>query len=195
MGGGWEAGGGKLLRKQTCCCWDSPPALLMSAGGQAPQNTLAACRIQRDISCRGRDVAGVLHQYTRFVKPAFQQFVAPSRKHADIIVPWTGCGPAALALRRVGACFLAAGAAAAASGEGQDRNRAPSTLCRAMPASSIPIACRPVRREGNSVAIHLITEHIRTKLQQHDLRRVYTNLELIPSTYQVGLCGGRGEEG
>lgn len=49
-----------------------------------------ACRIQRDVSCRGRDVAGVLHQYTRFVKPAFQQFVAPSRKHADIIVPWSG---------------------------------------------------------------------------------------------------------
>jgi len=27
------------------------------------------------------------------------------------------------------------------------------------------------------VAIDLITEHIRTKLQQHDLRRIYPNLE------------------
>lgn len=35
------------------------------------------------------------------------------------------------------------------------------------------------------MAIHLITEHIRTKLQQHDLRRIYPNLEVIPSTYQV----------
>lgn len=52
------------------------------------------------------------------------------------------------------------------------------------PSSHLPHL--PVCREGNSVAIHLITEHIRTKLQQHDLRRVYTNLELIPSTYQVG---------
>ena len=40
---------------------------------------------------RGRDIAGVIEQYTRFVKPAFDTFVAPSRKHADIIIPWGGC--------------------------------------------------------------------------------------------------------
>ena len=47
-----------------------------------------ARRIQRDVAERGRDVVGVIEQYTRFVKPAFDQFVAPSRRHADIIIPW-----------------------------------------------------------------------------------------------------------
>ena len=38
-------------------------------------------------------------------------------------------------------------------------------------------------RGDNVVAIDLITEHIRLKLQQHDLRRIYPNLE-------VGAVGG-----
>ncbi len=46
------------------------------------------CRIQRDVAVRGRDVAGVIEQYTKFVKPAFDQYVAPSRKFADVIIPW-----------------------------------------------------------------------------------------------------------
>lgn len=36
-----------------------------------------ARRIQRDVSHRGRDVQGVLQQYTTFVKPSFDQFVGP----------------------------------------------------------------------------------------------------------------------
>ena len=40
---------------------------------------------------RGRDIAGVIEQYTKFVKPAFDTFVAPSRKHADVIIPWGRC--------------------------------------------------------------------------------------------------------
>lgn len=51
-------------------------------------------RIQRDVAVRGRDVAGVIEQYTKFVKPAFDQFVAPSRKFADIIIPWHRCNEA-----------------------------------------------------------------------------------------------------
>ena len=35
------------------------------------------------------------------------------------------------------------------------------------------------------VAIDLITEHIRMKLQQPDLRRIYPNLEVIPSNFQI----------
>ena len=50
--------------------------------------------IQRDVAVRGRDVGGVIEQYTRFVKPAFDQFVAPSRKYADIIIPWQRCDEA-----------------------------------------------------------------------------------------------------
>uniref|UniRef100_A0A914N5C2 Phosphoribulokinase/uridine kinase domain-containing protein n=1 Tax=Meloidogyne incognita TaxID=6306 RepID=A0A914N5C2_MELIC len=38
----------------------------------------------------GRDVAGVLDQYIKFVKPAFDSFIAPSMKHSDIIVPRGG---------------------------------------------------------------------------------------------------------
>jgi len=49
---------------------------------------LCGCRIQRDVAMRGRDIAGVIEQYTKFVKPAFDTFVAPSRKHADVIIPW-----------------------------------------------------------------------------------------------------------
>jgi uridine kinase len=86
-------------------------------------------RIQRDVAERGRDVAGVIEQYTRFVKPAFDTYVAPSRRHADVIIPW--------------------------------------------------------QRGDNVVAIDLITEHIRMKLQQPDLRRIYPNLEVIPSNFQI----------
>lgn len=52
------------------------------------------CSIQRDVAVRGRDVEGVIEQYTRFVKPAFDQFVAPSRKYADVIIPWQRCDEA-----------------------------------------------------------------------------------------------------
>eukprot|EP00884_Botryococcus_braunii_P007954 jgi/Botrbrau1/1715/Bobra.116_2s0057.1 len=88
-----------------------------------------ARRIQRDVAIRGRDVGGVIQQYTKFVKPAFDQFVAPSRKHADVIIPWG--------------------------------------------------------RDENVVAIDLITEHIRMKLQQPDLRRIYPNLQVIASNFQI----------
>ncbi|GIL75286.1 hypothetical protein Vretimale_7981 [Volvox reticuliferus] len=88
-----------------------------------------ARRIQRDVACRGRDVAGVLKQYTEFVKPMFEQFVAPSRRYADVIIPWGNV--------------------------------------------------------INLVAIDLIVEHIRTKLQQPDLKRIYPNLEVVPSNYQI----------
>lgn len=49
-----------------------------------------ARRITRDTVQRGRDVEGVIAQYTRFVKPAFERFVLPSKDNADIIIPWCG---------------------------------------------------------------------------------------------------------
>jgi len=84
--------------------------------GTAAQSLLSfpLRRIQRDVSVRGRDVAGVLKQYTTFVKPSYETFVAPSRRHADVIIPWA--------------------------------------------------------KDANEVAIELITEHIRSKLKQPDLR-------------------------
>lgn len=88
-----------------------------------------ARRIQRDVAVRGRDVGGVIEQYTKFVKPSFDQFVGPSRRYADVIIPW--------------------------------------------------------QRGDNMVAIDLITEHMRLKLKQHELLRIYPNLEVIPSNYQI----------
>lgn len=70
----------------------------------------------------------VLLQYARFVKPAFDDFVLPTKKFADVIIPRGG---------------------------------------------------------DNYVAIDLIVQHIRTKLGQHDLRKQYTNVFVIKSTFQV----------
>lgn len=47
-------------------------------------------RLKRDISERGRDIKSVLKQYDVFVKPAFEKFIAPSMKSADIVVPSGG---------------------------------------------------------------------------------------------------------
>eukprot|EP00795_Rhopilema_esculentum_P007854 gene7854-13732_t len=49
-----------------------------------------ARRLKRDISERGRDLIGVLKQYDTFVKPMFEQYIAPSMKTSDIVVPWEG---------------------------------------------------------------------------------------------------------
>lgn len=47
-------------------------------------------RIVRDVQCRGRTVEAVLAQYTRFVKPAFEEFILPTKRYADIIMPRGG---------------------------------------------------------------------------------------------------------
>ncbi len=88
-----------------------------------------ARRIKRDTCDRGRDVHGVIEQYTKFVKPMFDAYVSPSKKYADVIIPWAG-------------------------GE-------------------------------NGVAIDLIVQHIRTKLGQNDLRRIFPNLRLLPTNFQI----------
>lgn len=43
--------------------------------------------VKRDVAERGRDVEGILNQYFKFVKPAFEEYIQPSMKHADLIVP------------------------------------------------------------------------------------------------------------
>ncbi|CAL8250361.1 unnamed protein product [Arctogadus glacialis] len=47
-------------------------------------------RLRRDIAERGRDIEGVLKQYNKFVKPAFDQYIEPSMRLADIVVPRGG---------------------------------------------------------------------------------------------------------
>ncbi|XP_020253531.1 uridine kinase-like protein 3 isoform X2 [Asparagus officinalis] len=85
-------------------------------------------RIQRDTVEKSRDIKMVLDQYSKFVKPAFDDFILPTKKHADIIIPRGG---------------------------------------------------------DNHVAIDLIVQHIRTKLGQHDLCKIYSNLYVIQSTFQI----------
>jgi hypothetical protein len=67
-------------------------------------------------------------QFSKFVKPAFEDFILPTKKYADVIIPRGG---------------------------------------------------------DNDVAIDLIVQHIRTKLGQHDLRKIHPNLYVIQTTYQV----------
>lgn len=114
------------MRDARLCC--IPPSSTR-ANVPRPAYRLAR-RIQRDVAVRGRDVAGVIAQYTTFVKPSFDQFIAPSRRFADVIIPWA--------------------------------------------------------RGDNHMAIDLIVQHIRSKLKDTPLKRVYPNqLEIIPSSYQI----------
>ena len=46
--------------------------------------------LQRDISERGRTVQSVIEQYLGTVKPMHLEFVEPSKRYADIIVPLGG---------------------------------------------------------------------------------------------------------
>ncbi|CAA2976245.1 uridine kinase 5 [Olea europaea subsp. europaea] len=85
-------------------------------------------RIQRDTVERGRNIEYVLDQYAKYVKPSFEEFVLPSMKHADVIIP---------------------------------------------------------RGADNDVAIDLIVQHICTKLGQHNLCKIYPNVFVIYSTFQI----------
>ncbi|CAN1321684.1 Uridine/cytidine kinase UKL1, chloroplastic [Linum perenne] len=87
-----------------------------------------ARRIRRDTVERGRDINSVLEQYAKFVKPAFDDFVLPSKKYADVIIPRGG---------------------------------------------------------DNHVAIDLIVQHIQTKLGLHDLCKIYPNVYVIQTTFQI----------
>ncbi|KAK7099770.1 uridine-cytidine kinase-like 1 [Littorina saxatilis] len=49
-----------------------------------------ARRLKRDITERGRDLEGVLKQYSTFVKPSFEHYIEPTMTAADIIVPRGG---------------------------------------------------------------------------------------------------------
>ena len=55
-----------------------------------------ARRLERDITERGRTVESVIEQYFTTVRPMHLEFVAPSRRYADLIIP-EGYNPAAVA--------------------------------------------------------------------------------------------------
>ena len=53
-------------------------------------------RITRDVRDRGRSLEGVINQYLSTVKPMHEQFVEPSKRNADIIIPEGGHNQVAL---------------------------------------------------------------------------------------------------
>ena len=46
--------------------------------------------IERDITERGKDAHWVIERYSRTVKPMYLQFIEPSKRYADIIIPQGG---------------------------------------------------------------------------------------------------------
>jgi len=51
-------------------------------------------RMQRDITERARSVDSVVGQYLETVRPMHKQFIEPTKRHADIIIPHGANGPA-----------------------------------------------------------------------------------------------------
>jgi len=66
-------------------------------------------RIERDINERSRTLESVLAQYRRTVRPMHLEFVGPSKRHADVIIPRGGKNQVAIdmVLARVQALLAA----------------------------------------------------------------------------------------
>ncbi len=57
-----------------------------------------ARRILRDVCDRGRTMQSVITQYLTTVKPMHEEFVEPSKKYADVIIPEGGFNSVAVAM-------------------------------------------------------------------------------------------------
>jgi len=53
-------------------------------------------RLQRDMAERGRSMDSVIHQYLDTVRPMHLEFVEPSKRYADLIIPEGGFNTVAL---------------------------------------------------------------------------------------------------
>lgn len=53
-------------------------------------------RIQRDVAERGRTIESVMQQYLETVRPMYNEFVAPSKKFANIVIPEGGMDQVAI---------------------------------------------------------------------------------------------------
>jgi uridine kinase len=53
-------------------------------------------RLMRDIKTRGRSLESVVEQYMTTVRPMHEEFVEPSKRHADLIIPEGGENQVAL---------------------------------------------------------------------------------------------------
>lgn len=97
-------------------------------------------RLKRDISERGRDIGGVIKQYNKFVKPAFEQYIEPTVQVADIVVP-----------------------------RGKRLWITSTGLCIALVIlGNVCALCFPVLPQGgeNFVALDLIVQHVHSQLEK-----------------------------
>jgi len=53
-------------------------------------------RLQRDVAERGRTTESIIAQYLDSVRPAHEQFIEPSKRHADVIFPQGGMNAPAI---------------------------------------------------------------------------------------------------
>ena len=53
-------------------------------------------RLERDVAERERSLASVIEQYLSTVRPSHEQFIEPSKRHADVIIPHGGMNVPAL---------------------------------------------------------------------------------------------------
>ena len=96
-------------------------------------------RLRRDITERGRDIEGVIKQYNKFVKPAFEQYIEPTMRLADIVVPRGEKGFPHFSYTR------------------RTQQKTSLTVCFIVP--SVPGG-------GNMVAIDLIVQHVHSQLEE-----------------------------
>ena len=70
---------------------------------EAPKDIRLQRRLIRDVEERGRDKAGIEKQFYTSVEPMHQQLVAPSSRHADLIVnhPFDAEGVASVVLEKL----------------------------------------------------------------------------------------------
>ena len=47
-------------------------------------------RLKRDVADRGRTTDSIIEQYLTTVRPGHEQFIEPSKRHADVIFPCGG---------------------------------------------------------------------------------------------------------
>lgn len=57
--------------------------------------------ISRDIVERGRTAEAVMERYTRILKPMHQQFIEPTKRYADLIIPEGGNNKVAIDILRM----------------------------------------------------------------------------------------------
>ncbi len=53
-------------------------------------------RLQRDVAERGRTPESIIEMYLEFVRPSHEQFIEPSKRHADVIFPQGGLNAPAI---------------------------------------------------------------------------------------------------